>query len=53
MQYSELESTSLVKIIKWVRKELKKDDKKKDSTNKPEQHPLLSKAIDLLDGEIM
>ena len=30
-----------------------KDDQKKNSADKPEQHPLLSKAIDLLDGEIM
>lgn len=31
MQYSELEPASLVKIIKWVRKELKKEDKKNTS----------------------
>ena len=32
---------------------IKKDSKKKDSGSKPEQHPLLPKALDLLNGEII
>ena len=37
MQYSELEPASLVKIIKWVRKELKKEDSKKKEVKKLEK----------------
>ena len=30
-----------------------KESKKKEKEDKPKQHPLLDKAIDLLDGEII
>ena len=32
---------------------VKVDNKKNNDQDKPEQHPLLSKAINLLDGEII